>query len=165
MKTIERSAKQFATKAHAGQQRKYTGEPYIKHPAEVVELVRSVPHTEAMLAAAWLHDVIEDTPIRLEDIEQAFGKEVADLVDDLTDVSHPSDGNRRKRKHLDLLHTAKTSPAAKTIKLADLISNTRSIVAHDPEFARVYLTEKAALMKVLTEGDPVLYSQAGSFLS
>ena len=61
--TLEAAARVFATTHHAaiGQVRKYTGEPYINHPASVVELVRSVPHTEVMLAAAWLHDTVEDT--------------------------------------------------------------------------------------------------------
>lgn len=58
---MEERAKDFATRYHASidQRRKYTGEPYITHPAAVVELVRSVPHTEAMICAAWLHDTVE----------------------------------------------------------------------------------------------------------
>lgn len=164
MDNLEHRAKQFATLAHADQQRKYTGEPYITHPAEVVELVRGIPHTEAMLAAAWLHDVVEDTLIRLDEIERVFGSEVAELVDNLTDISKPSDGNRKTRKALDLEHTAQASPAAKTIKLADLISNSRSIAEHDPKFARVYLNEKAKLLEVLTEGNEILLSKAKALL-
>jgi len=63
MTDLELKAKAFATKCHEDikQVRKYTGEPYINHPAAVVEIVRSVPHTEAMLCAAWLHDTVEDT--------------------------------------------------------------------------------------------------------
>jgi len=161
---LEHTAMQFAELAHAGQQRKYTGEPYITHPAEVAELVRSVPHTEAMLAAAWLHDVVEDTSVQLGEIERIFGSVVAGLVADLTDVSKPSDGNRKTRKAIDLQHTAKASPAAKTVKLADLISNTRSITQYDPNFAKVYLAEKAALLEVLKEGDLILFLRARSFL-
>jgi guanosine-3',5'-bis(diphosphate) 3'-pyrophosphohydrolase len=57
--TLEDRARTFATAAHAavGQLRKYTHEPYIVHPAEVVSIVKSVAHTEAMVAAAWMHDV------------------------------------------------------------------------------------------------------------
>lgn len=67
-------AMRVATAAHEGigQVRKYTGEPYINHPAAVAELVSSVPHTPEMLAAAWLHDTVEDTPITLLDIELNF---------------------------------------------------------------------------------------------
>ena len=59
--------------------------------------------------AAWLHDVVEDTPTLLEDVESAFGKSVAYLVDCLTDVSKPSDGNRAVRKEIDRQHLAKAS--------------------------------------------------------
>ena len=69
---------------------------------------------------------------------------MAELVDDLTDVSKPQDGNRATRKELDRQHTAKASPDAKTIKLADLISNSRSIMKDDPNFAKVYMKEKAS---------------------
>lgn len=159
---MEENARHFAVAAHAsiGQQRKYTGEPYIAHPAAVVELVRSVPHTQAMLAAAWLHDTVEDTPVTLADIEREFGAEVAALVEQLTDVSRPQDGNRRVRKAIDRAHTALASPEAKTIKLADLIENSRSILEFDPGFARVYLVEKAALLEVLQEGDKTLLEMA-----
>ena len=152
----------FARDAHAaiGQRRKHTGEPYIVHPLAVANLVRSVPHTEAMLAAALLHDVVEDTPITLEEIDAHFGPEVTELVDWLTDVSRPQDGNRATRKHLDLLHTAKATPAAKTIKLADLIDNTKTIAVHDPGFWDRYRKEKRALLQVLREGDPILWRMA-----
>ena len=153
-------AEWFACKAHVAQKRKYTGEPYIAHPSAVVALVQSVPHTPEMIAAAWLHDTVEDTDTTLDDVRRAFGDAVADLVEMLTDVSRPEDGNRAARKALDREHIAKASPQAKTIKLADLIDNSRSIMAHDPTFARVYLAEKRLLLDVLTEGDPALYAMA-----
>jgi (p)ppGpp synthase/HD superfamily hydrolase len=155
-------AEQFAAEAHGSidHQRKYTNEPYIVHPEEVVEIVKTVPHTDEMLAAAWLHDVVEDTPVTLGEVYKEFGKKVGDLVEMLTDVSRPEDGNRRTRKAIDRNHTERASPEAKTIKLADLISNTTSIVKRDPGFARVYLAEKKLLMKVLKEGDRTLWKQA-----
>lgn len=158
--TLEDRARAFATEAHAGQKRKYTGEEYIGHPAEVAEIVRSVPHTEEMLAAAWLHDVVEDCGVTLETIYTLFGLEVMNLVGWLTDVSKPSDGNRATRKSLDRAHAAQGSPEAKTIKLADLISNTSTIVEHDPSFAKVYVPEKRLLLEVLREGDATLWKQA-----
>ena len=62
---IETRARVFATAAHAAidQRQKYTNEPYINHPAAIVEIVRSVPHTEGMIAAVWMHDVVEDTKV------------------------------------------------------------------------------------------------------
>src|ERR1700749_4267236 len=120
---LESDARDFATRAHArvGQVRKYSGAPYIEHPAAVADIVRSVPHTEAMLAAAWLHDTVEDTGTTLDEIRAGFGDEVAELVEMLTDVSRPDDGNRAARKKVDRRHSARASAAAKTIKLADLI--------------------------------------------
>jgi (p)ppGpp synthase/HD superfamily hydrolase len=165
--TMEERARDFATRYHASidHRRKYTGEPYITHPAAVVELVRSVPHTEAMICAAWLHDTVEDTPCALDEIERVFGFEVAALVEMLTDVSKPSNGKRAVRKAIDSEHTAKASPAAKTIKLADLIDNTTSIVERDPSFAKVYLAEKAMLLEVLRDGDATLWEMAHGMLS
>jgi len=160
MSDLERRAYAFALTAHEGQMRKYTGEPYIVHPEEVAELVRSVPHTEEMLAAAWLHDTVEDTDVTLFDIAGKFGIEVATLVEWLTDVSGPADGNRAKRKAKDRSHVAGAPPDAKTVKLADLISNSRSIVQHDPSFAKVYLAEKALLLGVLRDGDAGLWHEA-----
>jgi (p)ppGpp synthase/HD superfamily hydrolase len=159
----------FAKAAHeaVGQKRKYTGgEPYIVHPLEVADLVRTVVgHTDAMLAAALLHDTIEDTQETIDDIKREFGFEIAEMVDWLTDVSKPEDGNRAVRKAIDRDHTAKAPANVKTIKLADLISNTQSIVAHDPAFARVYLKEKAALLDVMGDADPVLLARARALLN
>ena len=161
---IEQLALDFATAAHTGQKRKYTGEDYIVHPMEVAEIVKTVAYTPEMIAAALLHDVVEDTDASLEDILHRFGSAVADLVRDLTDVSQPEDGNRAARKALDRAHTALASASAKTIKLADLISNSRSIVEFDPNFAKVYLKEKALLLDVLTEGDEILLKKAAEFI-
>jgi guanosine-3',5'-bis(diphosphate) 3'-pyrophosphohydrolase len=158
---VER-ARMFATAAHAavGQLRKYTFEPYIVHPAEVAEIVASVGGSDAQVAAAWLHDTVEDTGVTSELIRKEFGDEVATLVGWLTDVSRPDHGNRAARKAVDRAHTASAPAEAQTIKLADLICNTKSIVAHDPEFARVYLAEKRALLEVMTKGDARLREQA-----
>ena len=160
--TLVERARVFATAAHAavGQLRKYTFEPYIVHPREVAGIVESAGGTPEMIAAAWLHDVVEDTGVTIETIREEFGSEVAELVGWLTDVSRPEQGNRAHRKAIDRAHTAAAPGAAQTVKLADLISNTRSIMAHDPEFARVYLAEKRALLEVMTKADPTLMARA-----
>jgi len=77
-----------------GQQRKYNNQPYDVHLHAVAKLVASVTDDPEMIAAAWLHDTVEDTPATLDDIAESFGTAVAELVESLTDVSMPSDGNR-----------------------------------------------------------------------
>jgi len=163
---IVEKARIFATAAHAavGQLRKYTGEPYIVHPAEVVSIVKTVPHTDEMLAAAWLHDVVEDTDVTLSTISIEFGMEVASIVEWLTDVSKPIDGNRAVRKAMDREHTARAPAAAQTVKLADLISNTSSIMKHDEKFAKTYLEEKRMLLEVMTKGDRFLHARASGII-
>jgi (p)ppGpp synthase/HD superfamily hydrolase len=164
---IVRKAQVYAMAAHAavGQKRKYTGEPYIVHPAEVAKIVASVPGaTPDMVAAAWLHDVVEDTGCTFTDIHMAFGIDIATLVGWLTDVSKPEDGNRAHRKAMDREHTAAAPAEAQTIKLADLISNSRSIMAHDPAFARTYLEEKRLMLAVMTRGDAGLHAEASRFV-
>ena len=164
---IVHKAQVYAMAAHASvqQKRKYTGEPYIVHPAEVASIVASVPgSTEDMVAAAWLHDVIEDTGCTFTDVHMAFGIDIATIVGWLTDVSKPTDGNRATRKAMDREHTAQAPAEAQTIKLADLISNSRSIMAHDPEFAKTYLAEKRMLLEVMTKGDRGLHAEASKYV-
>ncbi len=164
---IVRKAQVYAMAAHAavGQKRKYTGEPYIVHPAEVARIVAGVPGaTPDMVAAAWLHDVVEDTDCTFTDVHVAFGADIAALVGWLTDVSRPEDGNRAYRKAVDRAHTAEAPAEAQTIKLADLISNSRSIMEHDPAFARTYLEEKRLLLAVMTRGDAGLHAEASRYV-
>lgn len=158
MSEMVEAAAKFATIAHASvdQRRKYTGEPYIVHPQAVAALVASVPHDDAMIAAAWLHDTVEDCGVLIETIEHELGADVASLVEWLTDVSKLADGNRKIRKTIDRLHSAAAPARAQTIKIADLIDNSRTILMHDPDFARVYLREKEALLDLLVLADPQL---------
>ena len=164
---VVHKAQVFAIAAHASvqQKRKYTGEPYIVHPAEVARIVAEVPgSTPDMVAAAWLHDVVEDTGCTFTDIHLNFGIDIATLVGWLTDVSKPEDGNRAVRKAIDRDHTARAPAEAQTIKLADLISNSKSIVQHDPNFAKTYLEEKRLMLEVMTKGDPTLMAEARKFI-
>ena len=149
----------FATEAHASvnQVRKYTGEPYITHPIEVMMIVREHGGTEEMQVAALLHDVVEDTPVTLNDVEREFGMVVATIVDGMTGNET---GNRSQRKAAACDRLGAASAEVQTIKLADLISNTRTIVARDPKFAKVYLQEKAALLKFLSKGSADLHTVA-----
>ncbi len=166
MKDLVRRAREFATSAHQriAHKRKYTGRPYETHLKEVARLVAEVGGDDEMIAAAWLHDTVEDTPATHHDIEDAFGPEVARLVYELTDISRPADGNRAVRKAMDRDHLAQASDRAQTIKLADLIDNARDICKHDPRFARTYLDEMAALLDVLQRGHPELLRRARKLL-
>ncbi|MBS0910779.1 HD domain-containing protein [Tatumella sp. JGM118] len=159
--SLEEKAKRFACHAHAQakQRRKYTNAPYIVHPGAVADLVRTVRADETMLAAAWLHDTLEDTPTTRHQLQQLFGHEVALLVDMLTNPPCRSP-DRVQRTQSYLQHTAKASPRAQTIKIADIIDNTRDIVDNDPEFAPVYLVEKQLQLRLLRHGDPLLWQQA-----
>jgi len=160
--TLREKAFLVAITAHSavGQKRKYSGEPYIVHPVEVAEIVESVEHTPEMVAAALLHDVVEDTAVSIEMIQSLFGSTVAHLVGWLTDVSKKSDGNRAKRKAMDRAHTHEAPAQAQTIKLADLISNTSDITKADPNFAVVYMKEKRQLLEGMDKADEKLLQRA-----
>ena len=158
---------QFATEAHQriDHRRKYSGQPYAVHLERVAKIVESVTDDQEMIAAAWLHDAVEDTPATINDIEREFGEHVAQLVRELTDISKPSDGNRTIRKSIDRQHLSEASASGQTIKLADLIDNCKDITGHDPKFARVYLDEMSALLEVLTRADDGLMRRARKTLS
>lgn len=160
---MEEEALRFATEAHGEQQRKFTGEPYIEHPKRVAETVKTVPHTPEMICAAYLHDVVEDTSVEIEEIRERFGEKVAKLVEELTDeymkANYPH-LNRRARKQNEVERQANISPEAKTIKLADVIDNTSDIVKNDPGFASKYIHEMEALTRVLVGGNKILFEQA-----
>lgn len=160
----EQEAKDFCIEKHEAiqQKRKYTYEPYWTHPEAVVAILKKIPHTKEMIIAAWLHDTVEDAGVSLDEIEQRFGSLVASYVEQLTDISKPEDGNREQRKKIDREHTAKAEPDVKTIKLADLIHNSFSILNHDLKFSKTYLPEKVLLLEVLTEGDNTLWYQAAT---
>lgn len=170
MANLAARALTFATNAHAGQFRKYTGEPYIRHPMNVADIaVRGYPHAslqtlDVVRATAYLHDVVEDCGVKLDEIEEKFGKRVAMNVFYLTDVSRKEDGNRAYRKKLDRWHIAYAPQMAKTVKLADLLDNSWSIVTHDPDFANIYLREKSELLKTMRGGSYRLRTECYSVL-
>lgn len=126
------AAARFASEKHAGQRRKGAAqEPYINHLIEVAELVvQGNDHLDANLVmAALLHDSIEDTDVSREDLVARFGEDVASLVAEVTDdKSLP----KEVRKALQVDHAPKLSERAQTLKLADKISNLRSIMVSPP---------------------------------
>jgi len=147
----------FARQYHGSQIRKYSKKPYIFHPINVGFILTYVTNDENIIVAGILHDVLEDTEATEQEITQFFGKTVSSYVVDVTDISKPTDGNRKFRKRLDLEHLAQAQPESKTIKLADILDNAKSIIKHDPAFAKVWLNEKMELLPHLVEGDITLW--------
>lgn len=163
--TLPDRAREFTIDAHDEQKRKYTGLPYVTHCEAVVAILREAGvKDEITLAAAFLHDVLEDTPVTFNELVRKFGEEVAGLVSALTDYG-PGAGNRAARKRMDRERLARSSAAAQTIKVADLIDNTGSIVEHDPDFAVTYMREKALLLPLLTKADEGLRRRAAGLLA
>lgn len=164
MSLVER-ARDFAVTAHGDQKRKYTGAPYVTHTQEVADIVRAAGGDDAMVAAAHLHDVIEDTPATIDQVRDEFGDDVAALVLGMTDQVPLSFGNRKARKRAESDRLGAADARVQTIKLADIISNTPSIAEHDPGFARVYLAEMRYLAPLLVRGYVGLQRRAAELLA
>lgn len=142
-------AAQFARDAHAGQTRKYTNAPYITHPGRVaaaVSLIYDV--TEDAVAAAWLHDVIEDTAVTPAKLGLHFNDEVVHLVMELTNPSKGMKLNRETRKRIDRDHIAASSYWARVIKVLDRIDNLKEIAPADG-FTEVYMAESELLIDAI----------------
>jgi (p)ppGpp synthase/HD superfamily hydrolase len=149
-------ALEYATYAHRGQVRKYTGEPYIGHPVAVAVLTKTLLEFHCYnkdsvilgMKCALLHDVVEDTTVTIEDIKETFGDEVARGVWFLTDAD-TFVGNRATRKALTRARFSCAPDYIKLVKQCDLKHNAASIRKYDPDFYKVFIKETTELMKVL----------------
>jgi len=122
----------FAAREHSPQRRKgAAAEPYVNHLAEVAALVAEATQgaDANLVIAAYLHDTIEDCEVPYEILLAEFGKDVADLVREVTDDKNLL---KTERKRLQVEHARSATPRAKHIKLADKISNLNSILASSP---------------------------------
>ena len=120
----------FAVRAHAGTERRGKGFPYIVHPMEAVSIVATITSDQELLAAAALHDTVEDTEITVDEIRSEFGERIASLVADESDqfqdgVSEEDSWHGRKQAAIDRLSRA--SHDAKIVALGDKLSNMRAI--------------------------------------
>ena len=115
--------------------------------------------TEVMVVAAFLHDVVEDTPHTLDDIAAEFGADVAGLVAELTNPSKGMTAPRQRRKQLDREHLAAVSREAQLIKLLDRIDNLREMADVPAAFRRQYCQESRLLAEVIGEADPSLKAE------
>jgi GTP diphosphokinase / guanosine-3',5'-bis(diphosphate) 3'-diphosphatase len=164
------SAARFAAEKHSRQRRKGdAAEPYINHLIEVAELVAmALPEPDTNLViAALLHDSIEDAGVTAGDLASRFGADVAGLVDEVTDdKSLP----KQERKRLQVENASKKSARAQTIKLADKISNLRSMLASPPagwdyERKREYFVWARRVVDGLTAPNPMLKAEFESTFS
>ena len=140
----------FAVKAHAGTERRGKGFPYIVHPLEAVEIVATITPDQELLAAAALHDVVEDTDFTADDIRREFGDRIANLVVAESDVfmdgvSEEDSWHARKQAAIDRL--AKAPHDAKIVAMGDKLSNMRAI-------ARDYAVKGDALWQIFHAKDP-----------
>jgi guanosine-3',5'-bis(diphosphate) 3'-pyrophosphohydrolase len=138
-------AKRLALAAH-GQQR-YGAQPYRVHLEHVEEVLMRFAHDDAMRAAAWLHDTVEDTGLTVEEVADEVGPEVAAIVAAVTD--EPG-ANRAARKSATLVKLAAASRAARAVKLADRIANVEASIAHGRgDLFSMYAAEHAAFRAAL----------------
>lgn len=150
-KPLVNAAFRLAAEHHRGIERKYTGEPYIEHPIRVAEKLLSFGIvTERFLAAALLHDCLEDKNVRGELMHPSAIEAVDRVV--LTDVkflTSPGGKNRAERKARYRDQMAQAHLGVKAIKCADIIDNVTGIVALDPQFASLYIEEQRMMLDAL----------------
>ena len=134
----------YAVKAHHNSERRGKGFPYIVHPMEAVEIVATITPDQELLAAAALHDTVEDTDVTVEELRREFGDRIADLVHSESDiqtegVSEEDSWHDRKQAAIDRL--AHASHDAKIVAMGDKLSNMRAIY-------RDYITQGDELWKI-----------------
>ena len=139
----------FAVRAHAGTERRGKGFPYIVHPMEAVEIVATMTNDQELLAAAALHDTVEDTDTTIEQIRAEFGDRVAALVATESDEPHQSGDsieNWRARKQAAIDRLSHAPLDSKMVALGDKLSNMRAI-------ARDYTMQGDALWNLFHSKD------------
>lgn len=159
---------EWVKQQHGSQVRKYTGEPYWTHLERVAEILYNRAYGD-LIEIALCHDLLEDTTcterelcsqlllLQYDIYEVGFiGRGVLALTDQYTHESYP-EMNRIKRKLWETVRLKSIRPEYQTVKYADLIDNTSSILQHDEGFSKIYLEEKKRLLEVMNEGCPELY--------
>lgn len=148
------NAAKLAHKWHRGQFRKYTKRPYVEHPGRVASrvLIHSAG-TADMVAAAWLHDVLEDTKCPASTIARECGLGVLELVEGLTNPSKGMVANRETRKKVDREHLAKQGVAVQIIKLADRLDNLLDMEGSEDDFKTTYAQESRLLVTAIGGAD------------
>lgn len=156
-------ARVFAHGAHKaiGQKRKYSGLCYTVHLEEVVRLTNLYNGTTDMVCAAYLHDVVEDTDVTLDDIYSEFSKGTSDIVNGLTNLSIGLQNmNRNDRKYVDSLFMSRATYEVQTVKCCDIIHNAQSIIKEDPDFAKVFCYEKIQMLELMNRANADAHKKA-----
>ena len=160
---------QFVKDSHGEQKRKYTHEPYWNHVYAVAEIISTSADRHLNgIEIALCHDLFEDTDVQMPELLRFLlqngytNKEsifIISGVDDLTDVYIKDDYpifNRKERKILEAERLGAINTVSQSVKYADLMDNTKSIVQYDTAFAKVYLNEKSYILKLMRKGDFIL---------
>lgn len=134
---------EFAARAHTGQYRKGTRIPYIVHPLAVARILIEIEAPDDVILASVLHDVVEDTPVSLDEIHAAFGEGIAELVEAMSEPDRSDTWENRKRDTLEFLETAPQQVLL--IKVADQLDNIRGI-------RQDYLVQGEAVWKRFNRG-------------
>lgn len=160
MKLVEK-ARLVAMTAHGatGQKRKYTNEPYFVHPEGVVKILATETNDPSVLAAGYLHDVVEDTEITNDDIVQLFGPKIGMYVHYVT--KHDNEDMPREARNKLIRDTLNFAPyESQLIKLADITHNMSTIENCDEKFIKRYVAEKRKELDALTKvTDTNLYKE------
>lgn len=151
MEELVTQAMIFAAKAHDGMKRRQENVPYILHPAEVAAIVGSLTNKQEVIAAALLHDVVEDAGITMQEVKERFGSRVAELVASETENKRdgiPAEESWKIRKQEGLQVVADTKDLdIKRLYLGDKLANIRSLY-------RQWLNEGHALWQNFNQKDP-----------
>lgn len=156
MEPVVKKAFEFAAKAHAGVTRRWSGEPYVEHPARVAASLAALGFDPDVVAAGYLHDVIEDCPVSAEELAAEFGPRIAALVVEVSNPKKVPGMSKADRLAAVVNHLAASSYGGASIKLADMLDNSSNVAEHDPAFAKWYLPQIAAKVAVLGHGHPEL---------
>jgi len=157
MELLEK-AQRWAARGHLGTYRKFGDIPYIVHPEAVAEIIGQVTDDTEVLAAAWMHDLVEDTQITIDDIKNAFNDRIARLVWEVSKISDGCTCNRDTKVLMNTIHYGNSSKWAKAIKIADSIHNLPTMIRDNPKFAPRYVAEKKFLLTFISDGHPLLAS-------
>ncbi len=158
-------AKAFAIAAHEGQVRSSSQRITLEeHVTEVAELVATAGGSEEEVAAAWLHDTVEDTTTTIEDIRREFGEQIAAMVDGLTDPPEFTKLTLKERKAAQAERVAHESGSVQRIKLADQTANVRVVGLFVfelgvPDGRFIYLEGARRIADACKNASPLLYEK------
>lgn len=150
-------AQGFATDWHGDTMRKFSKVKYITHPQSVAYIIAYHGGSNNEIAAAWLHDTIEDTDATLEMIRDEFNEDVAYMVDGMTKPE--IDGNRATRKLAMHEKLGSFDGRVHTLKAADRLHNLGTMIKYDPDFAKLYVRESIDMATYITKADAILFNK------